>query len=233
MSELAGRHIVVTGAAGFLGTSLCAALLEAGATVSGLDVDQSNLNARLPADARCRGFQVDLLDAGAAHAVARRVVAEVGAVDGLVNLAGGFAMGHPVHATPLDMLRSMFDMNTMTLVNTVQAFTPAIIERRGAIVNIGARGGLRGSAGMGAYAAAKSVVHRLTEAMAEELKEQGVNVNAVLPSVIDTPANREAMPDVDPAVWVAPESLAGVILFLLSDRARDIHGALLPVESLS
>lgn len=233
MIGLAGRHVVVTGAAGFLGARLAAVLKDAGARVTGLDLDQSRLDERLPRGPECRGFAVDLLDADATLAVAGTVISEVGAVDALVNVAGGFAMGDPVHETSLETYAQMFDLNARTLIHSVRAFTPSVVEQRGAIVNIGARGALRGGANMGAYAASKSVVHRLTESMSEELRQRGVNVNAVLPSILDTPANREAMPDADPGAWVAPESLAGVIVFLLSDAARDVHGALIPVAALS
>jgi NAD(P)-dependent dehydrogenase (short-subunit alcohol dehydrogenase family) len=108
-----------------------------------------------------------------------------------------------------------------------------MIERgRGKIVNVGATGGLAGQAGMAAYSAAKSAVIRITESMAAELKRKGINVNCVLPSIIDTPQNRAAMPKADPSHWVAPVDLASVILFLASDEARAVHGAALPVTNL-
>jgi NAD(P)-dependent dehydrogenase (short-subunit alcohol dehydrogenase family) len=128
----------------------------------------------------------------------------------------------------------MMDLNAGTVLNMARAVVPHMLETGGGrIVNVAARAGLRGTARMGAYAASKSVVIRLTEALAEELKGKGINVNCVLPSIIDTERNRADMPDADPAKWVAPADLARVIAFLASDDARAIHGAALPVEGLS
>jgi NAD(P)-dependent dehydrogenase (short-subunit alcohol dehydrogenase family) len=138
-----------------------------------------------------------------------------------------------VHATGDEVWTRMFDLNVCTLLNSVRAGAPGMIEcGRGKIVNVGATGGLAGQAGMAAYSAAKSAVIRITESMAAELKRKGINVNCVLPSIIDTPQNRAAMPKADPSHWVAPVDLASVILFLASDEARAVHGAALPVTNL-
>ena len=121
-----------------------------------------------------------------------------------------------------------------TGVHVEEAVAQGMGQRgRGGVVNVGAAGGARGLAQMGAYRASKAVVQRLTEAMAAELRERGVNVNCVLPTVLDTPENRRSMPDVDPARWVAPDDLAAVIAFLASDAARAVHGASVPVSGLS
>jgi len=126
--------------------------------------------------------------------------------------------------------RAMFRMNVETTANACRAAIPALrASSSGRIVSIGANGAMKAAAGMGAYAASKAGVHRLTEALAEELKADDVCVNAVLPSIIDTPVNRADMPDADPSKWVAPDDLAAVILFLASEPARAVTGALLPV----
>jgi NAD(P)-dependent dehydrogenase (short-subunit alcohol dehydrogenase family) len=158
----------------------------------------------------------------------------VGAIDTLVNVAGGFTMGEAVHETSDATWQHMLDLNSRTVLNMARAVVPHLLAaRRGHIVNVAARAGLRGSARMAAYAASKSVVIRLTEALADELKEQGVNVNCVLPSIIDTARNRADMPNADHSRWVRPADLAKVIAFLVSDDARAIHGAAIPVEGLS
>jgi NAD(P)-dependent dehydrogenase (short-subunit alcohol dehydrogenase family) len=143
-------------------------------------------------------------------------------------------MGPPVYETPADVWRTMWQLNAGSLLNAVQVVVPLMLSAgRGKIINIGAMAGLIGRARVAAYSAAKSTVIRITESMAAELREQGINVNCVLPSTLDTPANRRSMPKADPAKWVAPEALADVIFFLASDQARAIHGAAIPVTGLS
>jgi NAD(P)-dependent dehydrogenase (short-subunit alcohol dehydrogenase family) len=157
-----------------------------------------------------------------------------GRIDVLCNLAGGFRMGDAVHDTPAATWDFLFDLNARTVLHMAQAVVPHMIERGGGkVVNVGAFAAQKGAAQMGAYIASKSAVIRLTEAMAAELRELNINVNCVLPTVIDTPENRAAMPDADPAHWVAPRDLASVIAFLASDAARAVHGAALPVTGLT
>jgi NAD(P)-dependent dehydrogenase (short-subunit alcohol dehydrogenase family) len=220
--------VAVTGANGNLGRALAQAALAQGAKVALLDV-AFGADPALPATGMASIHQVNLLDAQSARAC----FVEIGRVDVLCNIAGGFAMGDPVHATGDDVWARMFDLNVRTLLNSVRAAVPGMIERgRGKIVNVGATGGLAGHANMAAYSAAKSAVIRITESMAAELKRKGINVNCVLPSIIDTPQNRAAMPKADPSHWVAPADLADVILFLASEEARAVHGAALPVVNL-
>jgi NAD(P)-dependent dehydrogenase (short-subunit alcohol dehydrogenase family) len=127
----------------------------------------------------------------------------------------------------------MLDLNAKSVINTARAVVPKMLAAGyGKIVNIGAIAGLRGGAKMGAYSASKGAVIRLTESMSAELRDKGINVNCILPSVIDTPQNRADMPSADPRRWVAPEALADVVLFLASDAARAIHGAAIPVSGL-
>jgi NAD(P)-dependent dehydrogenase (short-subunit alcohol dehydrogenase family) len=161
--------------------------------------------------------------------------ARLGGLDVVCNIAGGFAMGPPVHETPPELWRRMLDMNATTVLNVAAATVPLMLAggRGGKIVNVGAMAALSGKADMAAYVASKSAVIRLTESMAAELRERGINVNCVLPSTIDTPANRAGMPKADFSRWVAPAALADVIAFLASDAARAVHGAALPVTGLS
>src|SRR5690606_32106908 len=222
--SLSGKRIVITGAAGGLGRTVTAVARQQGATPLLVDL-------AFPDDFApdLEKFAFDLTDAAATA----RQVAGMGRIDALFNLAGGFHMGasHDLADPGWD---AMFRLNVDTLRSMVAAVVPVMLgEGRGAIVNVGALGAVQGQANLGAYGAAKSVVMRLTESLSAELRAQGINVNAVLPSIIDTPANRRDMPDADPAKWVAPADLANVICFLASDAARAIHGALLPVRGLS
>ncbi|MEH6609061.1 MAG: SDR family NAD(P)-dependent oxidoreductase [Halioglobus sp.] len=221
---LANKHIVITGAAGSLGQAAAKKAQEYGATVTGLDIVTADT---LP---YCENYhQLDLLDAAATRACFERL----GPVDALLNIAGGFAMGISASDPSDEQWELMFKLNVTTLRNAIRAAVPAITEARGAIVNVGALGALSGAADMSAYCSAKSTVMRLTESLSEELKSEGVNVNAVLPSIIDTKPNRDGMPDADFSTWVTPEKLAEVICFLASDRSNAVHGALLPVTGLA
>jgi len=219
---LQGKTVVVTGANGTLGKAVCAAAQEAGAHVLRLDLQFAS-----EADGE---YAVDLTDLAATRAC----FDAIGSFDALFNLAGGFAMGTSTADESDEQWDLMFKLNVTTLRNAIKAAVPHLLAGGGgAIVNVGAYGAREGQALMSAYVASKSVVMRLTESLANELRGQGVNVNAVLPTVIDTPPNRSAMPDADPSEWVAPADLANVICFLASDAARAVHGALVPVRGLS
>src|SRR5690606_1356326 len=222
--DLSGKRIVITGAAGGLGRAVTAAVIAQGGTP--LLVDLAFPADFAPGEAKAA---FDLTESAATD----REVARMGHIAGLMNLAGGFHMG-PSHDIGDDGWDAMFRINVQTLRSMVAAVVPKMLAQgRGTIVNVGALGAVQGQAQLGAYGASKSVVMRLTESLSAELRERGINVNAVLPSIIDTPANRKDMPDADPAKWVAPADLARVICFLASDAARAIHGALVPVRGLS
>ncbi len=225
---LSNKRIVITGANGALGRAVTKAVLENGASVVLLDRDFDDDYPLNPDNVEM--FKVDLLD----ESSVADLVKKIPTVDGLLNLAGGFSMGPLVHETSRNDWDFQFKINVETLRNIVKALVPKLLERdSSAIVNVGALGALKGGAAMGAYCASKSAVMRLTESLSEELKTQGVNVNAVLPSIIDTPANRAAMPDADPQHWVSADDLASVICFLASDASKAVHGALIPVAGLS
>ena len=219
---------VVTGGFGALGRAVGDALLASGAQVA--LVDQAPAPAGLPAGAlSCGG--ADLCDPHAARRCIDGAAERFGGLDGIVNVAGGFAWESVEHGDIASWDR-MYAMNVRTALLASQAALPHLLRQgRGRIVNIGAMAAARAQAGMGAYAAAKSGVARLTEAMAEEFLERGITVNAVLPGIIDTPANRAAMPGADAGRWVAPAALAQVVLFLLTDASAAVTGALLPVTA--
>lgn len=229
------KVVLITGAAGNLGRAVAAAFAAEDATLVLLDVSEAGLRAAYPEqDQKMLLLAADLMQAASARQAVQAALDRFQRIDCLCNVAGGFKMGPAVHETPAELWKLMMDLNAGTVLNMAQAVVPGMIAAgSGKIVNIGAGGGLKGGARMAAYSASKSAVIRLTESMAAELREQGVNVNCVLPSIIDTPANRADMPKADPRKWVAPADLASVILFLCSDAARAVHGAAIPVNGLS
>lgn len=227
--NLQGKTVVITGANGGLGKVVAARAKALGASLVLLDIAFPSADLENN-DSGVTKLAVDLCDQKATAAVFDKL----GEFHAVFNLAGGFDMGPAVHEITDDQWDHLFKLNVTTLRNVTRAAVPKLLARgRGAIVNVGALGARQGLPNMGAYCASKSVVMRLTESMAAELREKGINVNAVLPSVIDTPANRGAMPDADFTKWVTPDQLADAICFLGSDAASGIHGALVPVSGLS
>ena len=212
----APQTVLITGAAGHLGQAVAATFRQRGARL-------------VLADRR-----LDALKAAFDHADDVLLALDrFGAIDACCHIAGGFRMGESVHETSAATWDFLMELNARTLINVTSAVVPAMIQRgRGRIVTIGAGAALKGGAHMGAYAASKSALIRLTESMSAELKHQGINVNCVMPSIIDTPDNRAAMPDADASRWVASAALADVIAFLASDGAAAIHGAAIPVTGL-
>lgn len=220
-----GKVVVITGALGALGTVVAEIALKRGAKVAGLDHAPSQMPAT-PDRLELGG--VDLSDSIAAKTAIDAVIAHFGRLDALINIAGGFTF-EPVAEGDTKSWQRMYALNVLTALNTSRAaLSHLAASGAGRIVNVGALGALQAGAGMGAYAASKAGVHRLTEALAAEWKGK-VTVNAVLPSTIDTAANRASMPKADFARWVRPQELAEVILFLASDAATAVTGALLPV----
>lgn len=216
--------IIVTGAAGVLGGALIARLAGEGLTVVG--VDYTGAMDEMGQAAFVGGC--DLTDAAGTCATFARIAEQHGPIRGLANIAGGFAW-EKLADGGVDTWERMFALNVKTTHNACQAALPLMPGKEGAIVNVGAAGAVKADAGMGAYAASKSGVMRLTEALAAECKDDGPRVNAVLPSIIDTPQNREDMSGEDFSRWVSPEALAEVVAFLLSDKASAMTGALVPV----
>lgn len=223
------RVFVITGAFGVLGSAVARAAAEQGARLALIDFGQA-APAGLPQgpDVLVLGG-VDLTDANQAGAALGAAADRFGGLDALINVAGGFRW-ETLEGGSWESWHRMFLMNVQTAANASRAaITHLKRSAAGRIVNVGAASAVKAAAGMGAYAASKAGVHKLTEALAEELKADGVTVNAVLPSIIDTPTNRADMPDADVAAWVAPDDLAAVMLFLASEAARAVTGALLPV----
>lgn len=218
---LTDKTVIITGANGALGRAAVAVAVGHGARVVEFDLS-------FDADSENR-YLVDLTR----PEVIAGCVGQIDRIDAVLNIAGGFDMGPAVHETDHAAWDHMYQMNVVTMRNMVSAVVPRMLEGGGSIVNVGALSAREGQANMGAYVAAKSTVMRLTETMAKELRKQNINVNAVLPSIIDTPTNRKDMPDADFSKWVPPEDLAEVMCFLASERARSVHGALVPVCGLS
>jgi len=220
-----GQVIVVTGASGALGKVVAEVAMTRGARVAAIDHAPSQAPAT---QSRIELGGVDLTDAVRANAAIDAAAAHFGQLDALINIAGGFAYESVADGDPKTW-QKMYALNLTTALNAARAAIPHLAAAAaGRIVNVGAMGALQAGRGMGAYAASKAGVHRLTEALAAEWKGK-ITVNAVLPSTIDTAANRASMPDADFAKWVTPQELTEVILFLISPAASAVTGALIPV----
>lgn len=220
------RSIIVTGGFGVLGQAVAEAFARQGDKVARIDFAPSAA-AALEGALDIGG--VELTDAAATQAALGKVTAAQGGIDVLVNVAGGFTW-ETLEGGSLASWAKMQAMNLTTAATITQLALPALkAAKEGRIVNIGAGAAIKAGMGMGAYAASKSGVHRLTEALAEELAGTGVTVNAILPSIIDTPTNRKDMPEADFSQWVQPAAVADVIAFLASPAARAVTGALIPV----
>jgi NAD(P)-dependent dehydrogenase (short-subunit alcohol dehydrogenase family) len=221
-----GKVVVITGALGALGKVVADEALARGARVAAVDHAPTQIP---PASNRIELGGVDLTDAAQAKKAIDAAASHFGRLDALINIAGGFAY-ETITDGDVKTWQRMYALNVTTALNASRAAIPHLTAFSAArIINIGAMGALQAGAGMGAYAASKAGVHRLTEALAAEFKGS-ITVNAVLPSTIDTAANRASMPNADFAKWVTPTELADVILFLASDAASAVTGALLPVS---
>ena len=237
MFDFHDQVVVVTGAAGNLGQAAAGAFAAAGARLVLIDQSAELLEERFPelaASGEHLFTAVDLIDSNTVEALGYELIQQVGQVDVLVNIAGGFRSGSPVHETAPELWNFLMDLNARTVFNMARAIVPHMLrQKRGKVINIAARAALAGTKNQGAYVASKSAVMRLTESMAAELKGHGINVNCILPGTIDTPENRRAMPNAAHEKWVPPAAIADVILFLASDAARAMHGASIPVYGLS
>jgi NAD(P)-dependent dehydrogenase (short-subunit alcohol dehydrogenase family) len=225
------KVIIVTGAFGVLGRAVAANLHAAGASLALVDASALAPQPVTDGYASCLWLPgVDLADGAATEAAVQRVITRYGRIDGLVNVAGGFRW-ETVADGSVDTWDLMYTLNVKTALHACRAVLARLRSGGGgSIVNIGAGAAAKAGLGMGAYAAAKAGVQRLTEALAEECKDAGITVNAILPSIIDTPANRRDMPDADASRWVAPRDLAEVVAFLLSDASRAVTGAAIAVN---
>lgn len=226
---MAGRVVVITGAFGVLGSAVAEAAVAGGARVALIDFakDAPAGLASGPDVLTLPG--VDLTDAVQAGAAMDAVADRFGGLDVLLNIAGGFTW-ETLQDGSIQSWPAMYRLNVLTAANACRAAIPHLKRSAaGRIVNVGSAAALKAAMGMGAYAAAKAGVHSLTQALAEELKGDNITVNAVLPSILDTPTNRADMSQADASTWVAPRDLAAVMLFLASEAATAVTGALVPV----
>lgn len=228
------RVVLITGASGEFGPYVARAFAQTGARLSltARKLEQAEALAAglgLGAD-RALPYGVDLTKAESVAGWVEAIMAKWGRADVLVNLAGGYKPGKPVHKLDEADLDFMLNINFRSTWLACRAVVPLMLDQQsGKIVNVGAKAGLAAGRKSTAYAVAKAGVLRLTEALSAEVRDQNINVNAVIPSTIDTLANRLAQPDADPTKWVKPEDLAAVIVFLASDAANAVHGAEVPV----
>jgi NAD(P)-dependent dehydrogenase (short-subunit alcohol dehydrogenase family) len=234
MFDFNDRVVIVTGAVGNLGLATAKAFQRAGARTVLVDRSPERLRRAYAEIADSRDHflagDVDLTDPASVSRFVGEARERFGRLDVLVNTVGGFRGGKPVHEDDPGTWDFLFAVNVRTTLECCRAVIPHLLRAgRGMIVNIASRGALAGDSGYSAYSAAKSAVVRLTESLADELKQSGINVNCVLPGTIDTPQNRQERPGADFGKWVEPAAIADVILFLASDAARAVNGAAVPV----
>jgi NAD(P)-dependent dehydrogenase (short-subunit alcohol dehydrogenase family) len=226
---MAGRVFAITGASGALGSAVAKAVVSQGCRAALIDHIHDTPHGLTDGDDVLILGGVDLTDTESAKAAIDAAAGRFGGLDVVLNIAGGFSW-ETVEGGDAETWRKLFRLNLETAANVCRAAIPHLKRSKaGRIVNVGANGAVKAAHGMGPYGASKAGVHRLTEALAEELKGSGVTVNAVLPSIIDTPANRADLPKADFATWVTADELAAVMLFLASEKASAVTGALIPV----
>lgn len=231
------HSLLITGAAGALGRAAVAQFLAQGARLVLVDRELSLLRTVFPDLVDDPGhllLEADVTDVAAMQQAAAVAIQQHGRLYGLVHIAGGFAMGEPVHELSAETWQQMMSINAWSFVACARAMVPHLLAAGGGrVIAVSARSAGQGQAAMGAYIAAKSALQRLVETLSAEVREQGIAVNSIAPSIIDTPANRQAMPEADPALWVAPADLARTLAFLISDAGGAIHGQHLVVAGLS
>lgn len=233
-NRFSGNSALIAGGTGGLGRAVSLAFLEEGADVIVTYRRQEEFSALKKAAgqlaARLRGHQIDVTDESAARQLIETVVTEHGRLDVLVNSVGAYAGGMKLWEIKPSVFEAMLALNLRSGYVLSAAVVPAMLrQKKGSIVNIASKAAVDHAAGTAAYAASKAAALAMIESLAEDLRGTGVRVNSVLPSIIDTEANRRAMPNADFAKWPKPEDIARVILFLCSNDARVIHGAAIPV----
>lgn len=231
--RFSGKVAIVAGGTGGLGKSVSLALLAEGARVIVTYIvpeEFAALRAAVGADAPFAGESVDVTDEAALRKFIDAVVAQHGRIDLLVNTIGGYAGGVKLWELESRTLEHMFALNVKAGYALARAVVPTMLKQKsGAIVNVAAKAAWDHAAGAAAYASSKAAALAMMDCLAEDLRGTGVRVNSILPSIIDTDANRKAMPGADFTRWPKPEDIARVILFLASDEAKVVHGAALPV----
>jgi NAD(P)-dependent dehydrogenase (short-subunit alcohol dehydrogenase family) len=238
MPDFTDRVVMVAGASGNLGQAVARAFYAAGAHLVLLDRADERLPGLFPELAGSSEHllvgSVDVADAGSIEKAVAAALERFGRIDILANTVGGYRAGTAVHETPLETWDFMFELNARTAFLLSRAVVPHMRERGyGKIVHVSARAALAGPGKAAAYSISKAAVVRLVESLAAELRQEGINANCVLPGTIDTPQNRQSMPNADHSRWVPPEAVAAVILFLASDAAWAVNGAAIPVYGKS
>lgn len=237
MTNIPGKTVLVTGAAGNLGQAVAETFHKAGAQLALADLNIDRLRevyAEWEGASSCLLVPADLTDEQSVQNMVQQTVSRFGQIDILANIAGGFTMGPPVHETSVQDWNFMLDINARTMFLASSAVIPVMLEYGGGkIISVAARAAREGKANMGPYCVSKAAVITLTEALAAEHKFNNINVNCILPGTIDTPQNRAAMANADHGSWVPTTDLANVIMFLASDQARSVTGAAIPVYGKS
>lgn len=237
MTDIADHVVMITGASGNLGSALGKNCIDLGANVILIDQRIEALQSKFGNqndDAVYLAAPVDVTDQKSMDNLAMEILNKYGRIDALINTVGAFRADNPLHKTTDELWDFIFKVNVKSVVVSSRAVIPQMINQgSGKIVNIASRAALKGGAKSSAYSAAKAAVMRITESMSAELKQYGINVNCIIPGTMDTPQNRKDMPDADTNKWVTPDAIANAILFLLSNKADDIHGIALPVYGLT
>jgi NAD(P)-dependent dehydrogenase (short-subunit alcohol dehydrogenase family) len=237
MSEFKDKVVLITGAAGNLGQAAARIFAAKGAHLALMDRNENGLQATrdgLPVDTTVNLYPTDLINPDSVTASVDKILADMGRIHVLANIAGGFTMGPMLHETPDKDWDFMLNLNARSVFNTCRAVIPGMLTQGGGrVVNVSARAAKEGKAKMAPYCASKAAVITLTESLAAEHKLNNINVNCILPGTVDTPQNRADMPDADHSKWVAPAALADVIALLASDAARAVTGAAVPVYGQS
>lgn len=236
MINLQNKVVLITGATGALGNTTANIFAQANAKLALTGRTQKKLEVLQPAFANteCMLQAADLCDELQTQALINNVVSRFGQIDILLNVAGGFDMGKQVHELSADDFNKMFNMNFISTLNMCKQVIPQMLKQNtGRIVNISARAATEGKGKMAPYCISKSSVITLTESLSEEHKQSDININAILPGTIDTPTNRNDMPNADFNTWVPCEDLANTMLYLSSDLANSVNGAIIPVYGKS
>jgi NAD(P)-dependent dehydrogenase (short-subunit alcohol dehydrogenase family) len=224
--------LVITGAAGALGQAVASHFLASGSRVALLDQDENRLRAVFGTPANALLLAADVTSGPSVAAAIARVAQAFTRVDALVHIAGGFEMGEPVHAISRASWDRMLDLNAWSFVNLTQAVVPLMkSQRAGCVVAVSASAAREGQALKGAYCAAKSALQRLVESLSHEVRAEGIQVNSVAPTTLDTPANRQAMPGADRSAWVPLDVAAQAIAFLATPGGAAVHGQHLQLGS--
>ena len=237
--DLSGKVAVITGASGNVGGGVVRAFADAGARIALVDVHAERIAGRIEElggdTERFKGFPANLSTAEAVDNLINHIIDHFGQIDSVVHTVGGFAMGDPVHAGNLDVFDHMMNLNARILYLVCGKFASYMVDTAtpGSITAMLARSGQKGSKNQAAYTASKAAATRIIESMALELRDHKIRVNGVSPSTIDTPPNRDSMPNADFDKWVTPDEVGNLMVFLASDAASAIYGANIEISGRS